>query len=73
MEHASDAAAQRDFDISEVNPARGEARMHLAAFTSAGPVSGIHGGWRHPAADRDLLAAGYYARIARTLIAQGVA
>jgi FMN-dependent oxidoreductase (nitrilotriacetate monooxygenase family) len=42
-------------------------RMHLAAFTSAGPVSGIHGGWRHPAADRDLLAADYYARIARTL------
>jgi FMN-dependent oxidoreductase (nitrilotriacetate monooxygenase family) len=42
-------------------------RMHLAAFTSAGPVSGIHGGWRHPAADRNILAANYYARIARTL------
>lgn len=42
-------------------------RMHLAAFTSAGPVSGIHGGWRHPAADRNILAAAYYAKIARTL------
>ena len=42
-------------------------QMHLAAFSSAGPVSGIHGGWRHPAADRDMLSAAYYARIARTL------
>lgn len=41
--------------------------MHLAAFSSAGPVSGIHGGWRHPAADRNILAANYYAKIARTL------
>ena len=41
--------------------------MHLAAFVSAGPVSGIHGGWRHPAADRNILAASYYANIARTL------
>jgi len=42
-------------------------RMHLAAFSSAGPVSGIHGGWRHPAADRDMLSVAYYTRIARTL------
>ncbi len=41
--------------------------MHLAAFVSAGPVSGTHGGWRHPAADRNLLAASYYQGIARTL------
>ena len=41
--------------------------MHLAAFVGAGPVSGTHGGWRHPAADRDVLAAGYYAGVARTL------
>ena len=50
--------------MGETNATR---RMHLAAFTSAGPVSGIHGGWRHPAADRNILAANYYARIARTL------
>jgi FMN-dependent oxidoreductase (nitrilotriacetate monooxygenase family) len=50
--------------MGETNATR---RMHLAAFTSAGPVSGIHGGWRHPAADRNILAATYYARIARTL------
>ena len=42
-------------------------QMHLAAFVSAGPVSGTHGGWRHPAADRNILAASYYAGIARTL------
>ena len=41
--------------------------MHLAAFVSAGPVSGTHGGWRHPAADRNLLSIDYYAGIARTL------
>lgn len=41
--------------------------MHLAAFVSAGPVSGMHGGWRHPAADRNILAASYYAGIGRTL------
>lgn len=41
--------------------------MHLAAFVSAGPVSGTHGGWRHPAADRNILAASYYAGVARTL------
>jgi FMN-dependent oxidoreductase (nitrilotriacetate monooxygenase family) len=41
--------------------------MHLAAFVSAGPVSGSHGGWRHPAADRDMISLGYYTRLARTL------
>jgi FMN-dependent oxidoreductase (nitrilotriacetate monooxygenase family) len=41
--------------------------MHLAAFVSAGPVSGTHGGWRHPAANRNLLDAKYYTDIARTL------
>ncbi|MCS6933345.1 MAG: LLM class flavin-dependent oxidoreductase [Acetobacteraceae bacterium] len=48
-------------------PDRTPRRMHLAAFSSAGPVSGIHGGWRHPAADRNILSANHYARIARTL------
>jgi FMN-dependent oxidoreductase (nitrilotriacetate monooxygenase family) len=41
--------------------------MHLAAFVSAGPVSGSHGGWRHPAADRDITGLGYYTRLARIL------
>jgi FMN-dependent oxidoreductase (nitrilotriacetate monooxygenase family) len=41
--------------------------MHLAAFVSAGPVSGSHGGWRHPDADRDITSLGYYTRLARTL------
>jgi alkanesulfonate monooxygenase SsuD/methylene tetrahydromethanopterin reductase-like flavin-dependent oxidoreductase (luciferase family) len=41
--------------------------MHLAAFVSAGPVSGSHGGWRHPGADRDITSLGYYTRLARTL------
>jgi FMN-dependent oxidoreductase (nitrilotriacetate monooxygenase family) len=41
--------------------------MHLAAFVSAGPVSGCHGGWRHPKADRDITSLGYYTRLARTL------
>ena len=41
--------------------------MHLAAFVSAGPVSGTHGGWRMPGADRNILAASHYAGIARTL------
>jgi FMN-dependent oxidoreductase (nitrilotriacetate monooxygenase family) len=41
--------------------------MHLAAFVSAGPVSGSHGGWRHPAADRDITSLGYYQRLAKTL------
>ena len=41
--------------------------MHLAAFVSAGPVSGSHGGWRHPGADRDITSLGYYTRLARIL------
>lgn len=41
--------------------------MHLAAFALAGPVSGCHGGWRHPAADTDLLSAGYYTRLGQLL------
>ncbi|HEY4173202.1 MAG TPA: LLM class flavin-dependent oxidoreductase, partial [Rhodopila sp.] len=41
--------------------------MHLAAFVSAGPVSGSHGGWRYPGADRDITSLGYYTRLARTL------
>jgi FMN-dependent oxidoreductase (nitrilotriacetate monooxygenase family) len=44
-----------------------ERQMHLAAFFSAGPVSGHHGGWRHPDADVDLLSAGYYQRVGRVL------
>lgn len=42
-------------------------KLHLAAFVSAGPVSGSHGGWRHPKADGDLLSAGYYQNIGRLL------
>jgi FMN-dependent oxidoreductase (nitrilotriacetate monooxygenase family) len=41
--------------------------MHLAAFLAAGPVSGVHGGWRHPAANTNLLSIKYYAQIARQL------
>jgi len=41
--------------------------MHLAAFVSAGPVSGSHGGWRQPDADRDFTSLGYYTRLARIL------
>jgi len=41
--------------------------MHLAAFAAAGPVSGHHGGWRHPAADLNLLSARYYANLGRLL------
>jgi FMN-dependent oxidoreductase (nitrilotriacetate monooxygenase family) len=41
--------------------------MHLAAFVAAGPVSGSHGGWRHPEADTDITSLGYYTRLARTL------
>ena len=41
--------------------------MHLAAFVSAGPVSGSHGGWRYPGADRDITSLSYYTRLARTL------
>jgi FMN-dependent oxidoreductase (nitrilotriacetate monooxygenase family) len=50
--------------MSDQAPTR---QMHLAAFVSAGPTSGTHGGWRHPAADRDILSADYYARIGATL------
>ncbi|TYO61847.1 LLM class flavin-dependent oxidoreductase [Bradyrhizobium hipponense] len=42
-------------------------KMHLAAFVSAGPVSGSHAGWRHPKADGDLLSAAYYQNIGRLL------
>ncbi|WP_375779458.1 LLM class flavin-dependent oxidoreductase [Bradyrhizobium sp. ma5] len=42
-------------------------KLHLAAFVSAGPVSGNHGGWRHPKAGGDLLSAGYYQNIGRLL------
>lgn len=42
-------------------------QMHLAAFAAAGPVSGSHGGWRHPDADIDLLSGAYYARLGRLL------
>lgn len=41
--------------------------MHLAAFVVAGPVSGCHGGWRHPAADTQLLSASYYTRLGQLL------
>ena len=42
-------------------------QMHLAAFAAAGPVSGCHGGWRHPAADRNILDAAYYTELGRLL------
>jgi len=42
-------------------------KLHLAAFVSAGPVSGSHAGWRHPDADGDLLSAAYYQNIGRLL------
>jgi FMN-dependent oxidoreductase (nitrilotriacetate monooxygenase family) len=41
--------------------------MKLAAFVTAGPVSGSHGGWRHPRAQGDLLSGAYYRDIARKL------
>ncbi|AZW18758.1 LLM class flavin-dependent oxidoreductase [Bordetella hinzii] len=41
--------------------------MHLAAFVQAGPVSGHHGGWRHPDADTEVLSADYYARLGKLL------
>ncbi len=41
--------------------------MHLAVFASAGPVSGSHGGWRHPEATGDLLSAEYYQNLGRLL------
>ena len=42
-------------------------KMNLAAFVVAGPVSGHHGGWRYPTADRNLLALEYYRNIGRIL------
>ena len=41
--------------------------LHLAVFASAGPVSGGHGGWRHPAQAGDFLTAEYYAGLGRLL------
>nr|WP_294510195.1 LLM class flavin-dependent oxidoreductase [uncultured Rhodopila sp.] len=41
--------------------------LHLAVFASAGPVSGSHGGWRHPQAGGDLLSAEYYQNLGRLL------
>ena len=45
----------------------GSGQMHLAVFASAGPVSGSHGGWRHPEATGDLLSAAYYQQLGRLL------
>lgn len=42
-------------------------QLHLAVFASAGPVSGSHGGWRHPEASGDLLSAVYYQNLGRLL------
>src|SRR5580658_7640593 len=42
-------------------------KMNLAAFVVAGPVSGHHGGWRYPSADRDMLSLDYYRNIGRVL------
>ncbi|HEY0219022.1 MAG TPA: LLM class flavin-dependent oxidoreductase [Afipia sp.] len=42
-------------------------KMNLAAFVAAGPVSGSHGGWRFPSADRNFLNASYYTNIGRLL------
>lgn len=42
-------------------------QLHLAAFALAGPVSGNHGGWRHPEANSDILSADYYANLGRIL------
>jgi FMN-dependent oxidoreductase (nitrilotriacetate monooxygenase family) len=42
-------------------------QLHLAVFASAGPVSGSHGGWRHPEASGDLLSAAYYQNLGRLL------
>jgi alkanesulfonate monooxygenase SsuD/methylene tetrahydromethanopterin reductase-like flavin-dependent oxidoreductase (luciferase family) len=41
--------------------------LHLAVFASAGPVSGSHGGWRHPEASGDLLSAAYYQNLGHLL------
>lgn len=48
-------------------PLSSDRAMHLAAFVVAGPVSGCHGGWRHPAADTQLLSASYYTRLGQLL------
>jgi FMN-dependent oxidoreductase (nitrilotriacetate monooxygenase family) len=45
----------------------GRVPLHLAVFASAGPVSGSHGGWRHPRAGGDLLSAEYYRNLGRLL------
>ncbi len=42
-------------------------QMRLAAFCSAGPVSGHHGGWRYPGAVRDFTDAAAYIETARLL------
>jgi FMN-dependent oxidoreductase (nitrilotriacetate monooxygenase family) len=42
-------------------------QLHLTVFASAGPVSGSHGGWRHPEAGGDLLSASYYQDLGRLL------
>ena len=42
-------------------------KMNLAAFVVAGPVSGHHGGWRYPTADRNLLSLEYYRNVGRIL------
>lgn len=42
-------------------------QLHLAVFASAGPVSGCHGGWRHPEASGDVLSAAYYQNLGRLL------
>src|SRR5579872_1880765 len=44
-----------------------QSKMHLAAFVVAGPVSGHHGGWRYPTADRHLLSLDYYRNVGRVL------
>jgi FMN-dependent oxidoreductase (nitrilotriacetate monooxygenase family) len=44
-----------------------ERQMRLAAFCSAGPVSGHHGGWRYPSADRNMVSAAYYRAIGQAL------
>jgi FMN-dependent oxidoreductase (nitrilotriacetate monooxygenase family) len=42
-------------------------KMNLAAFAAAGPVSGSHGGWRHPGSDNNLLSPRYYQRLGQAL------
>jgi FMN-dependent oxidoreductase (nitrilotriacetate monooxygenase family) len=41
--------------------------MHLAAFVSAGPVSGTHAGWRLASADRNITSLHHYRHLARLL------